>query len=371
MEAILNKKRLFITTGLISLINALTIIEQQSEEQCEDTLIVVSFNQNEEFIKTQTRIASLHNFKQIIFYKKEKELIKNINFEQYNAVYCITFYKLTKLFSKLTNCYIFDEGPGYAIFNVQRLKNLSGFYITNFLEKFSFIDAPAQIPVKFINIDVFNSIAEKVLKEFGESSILPTSRNVLFIGHYVYRKLGDDFAEAFYKKYIDYFIALGYNVYFKAHPRDNDVILPILKETYKNNPSFKILENKLPIEIYNYDFDLVIGAYSGMLVSLPHYRKIPSLNLPMKELYHTDVGMNFKKFFALYDEYTPSFDEMKFVLDKSKQEIWNHYEHILQTKEKLNDNKLLKQILLYKSNVFDTVFLKRRKFYKLLKNYMS
>jgi len=81
--------------------------------------------------------------------------------------------------------------------------------------------------------------------------------------------------------------------------------------------------------------------------------------------------MNFKKFFALYDEYTPSFDEMKFVLDKSKQEIWNHYEHILQTKEKLNDNKLLKQILLYKSNVFDTVFLKRRKFYKLLKNYMS
>lgn len=346
-------KRLFITTGLISLVNVLAIIDETQEE---DDLIIISFNQNKNFVDTSTQIAKLHNFKNIKFFKKEKELIKEVSFQTYDQIYCATLTRLYPYLKKHPNWNLFEEGPGYAITDLSKCKNLKSCFIANYLNKFDIIDKENKVKHISINKEKFLKISSEILNFMQTPKKLTTQRNVLFIGHYIYRKLGDEFALDFYKKYINYFINLGYNVYLKAHPRDKDYILPKLEQEFSNNKFFHILNTSMPIEIYDYNFDAVIGAYSGTLVSLPHYRNIPAINLQLKELYSTDIGLNYKKFFAIYDEYTPSFDEMENILQDPKTKIWQEYKKIITSKISLKDNLDLNKIILYKPNLINDIF---------------
>lgn len=351
------KKRLFITTGSISLINAISLIKQTKEKESEDTLIILSFSLSDEFKKTNEKIASLVNFKKILYFKKESEIARNINFKDFDEVYSTTAAKLYKKLNNHKNVFIFDEGPGSVRTRLGKFNNIKGIYSTKFIDKFSFVDPPKNAFSAIIDVDVFNKTSKDVLNLFSLANPpLLTNKNVLFIGHYIYRALGDETALSFYKKYIDYFISKGYSVYFKAHPRDNDIILPKLVEDYKNNSNFNLLNNSLPIEIYDFNFDIIAGSYSGTLVSIPHYRKIPAIHLPLKELYSSSVGLGFKQFFALYDEYIPRLDEMEEVIGLDKETIYEKYLQVLKDKPELKDNLRLKKILLYKPNVLKDVF---------------
>ena len=349
METKASKKRLFITTGLISLLNALYIIETK-QQNCSDTLVIVSFEQSESFKKTTKTIAKNHNFDKIIFYKKPKEVIKNINFKEYDEIYSVTFIEFLKKAKTNKNFYWFDEGPGYAIKDIKNLKQIKGVYYTPFLEKFSFLNTNKKSEEFEIKKDTFNLLSEKILNSTEKDIEIKGQKNVLFISHYILQQLGKVKAFEFHKKYIDYFINLGYTVYYKPHPRDTGALAFELSEAYKNNDKFKLFNNTLPIELYNYPFDIVIGTYSGALISIPHYKNIASLNLPSRELFDLDVGINFKKFFILYEYYTPKFSEMKEVLNKDKEEIYRKYYEIISKKQPINENESLKEILCYKPN---------------------
>lgn len=350
------QKRLFITTGSISLVNTLTIIEQTKDNtEYEDTLLILSFHQSAEFISTNKKIANLHNFKEILFFKKEKEVLKSVNFNNYDFIYSVTVSRFYNEYRKHNNVYIFDEGPGSLKSDIRKLTNLKGLYVSKFINKFSFVNEPDNIPNYEMNTAIFNEISSKIIKIFNEQEILETGKNALFIGHYIYRKLGDETAINFYVRNIEYLMDRGYTVYFKAHPRDNDVILPVLLEKYQDNQKFKCLKNSLPIEIYDYNFDIVVGSYSGTLVSIPHYRKISAVNLPLKELYHSSAGLGFKKFFALYDFYVPALSEMDDVIGKDKEIIWARYASIIDKKPLLKDNINLKEILRFYPNVLNDV----------------
>ena len=62
-----NIRRLFITTGNISLINALAIINKiGSFENYEDILVIDTGKGQIDFVKKQLEIANLHKFKKII-----------------------------------------------------------------------------------------------------------------------------------------------------------------------------------------------------------------------------------------------------------------------------------------------------------------
>ncbi len=366
-------KRLFITTGLISLINALTVIENTEE----DTLIILSFSQDEDFCETSLKIASLHKFKKVLFFKKEREIMNNIHLCDYDEVYSTVMSKLFCFLNKHPAWYIFDEGAGYAIADLKNFKNLKRCYVTKFLDKFDLVNIPPDIEYLYINKAKFLEISDKVISILGEQAELPTRRNVLFIGHYIYKKLGNDSALKYYKQYIDYFMNLGYHVYFKAHPRDKDTLLPHLVSYYKNNEKFCLLKSSLPVEIYNYNFDIVIGSYSGTLVSLPYYRNIPAVNLPMKEIYSTNVGLNYKKFFALYEEYIPDFETMKECLAYTKNEIWGNYQKFIDSKPNIEKNTKLRKILDYKPDkrqdilftIISYCFIFNKKIMKKVQNY--
>ena len=346
------KKRLFVSTGSISLINVLAIIEQtKTDEDFQDTLAIISFAQSEEFINSTNKIAGLHKFINIVYFKKERELLNTFNFDDFDIVYSSAFPKFYSKLNKHKFAYVYEEGPGSARSNISTLNSVKGFFITPYINKFSYMYSPKNANIQDINKETFYNISKKIIQLFNENENLETEKNVLFIGHYVYRKLGDNVALDFYKKYISYFIEKGYTVYFKGHPRDNDVILPQIKEFYNNEDKLKFLNNSLPIEIYDYNFDIITGAYSGTLVSIPHFRNIPSINLPLKDLYYAPVGLGFKKFFALYDEYCPSLEEMEDVIGKSKDKIQERYWEIINSKIDLDKHEKLKEIFCYRPNV--------------------
>ncbi len=349
------KKRLFLTTGLISLINALCIIKQNAQADFEDTLVIISFSQDENFVNTNRKIASCHNFSKIYFLKKEKELFSLFDLNNFDCIYSATFSIIYNRLNRYKNLYIFDEGPGSVTTDLTALKNLKGIYSPCFLNKLSIFNVNKNVKRIETDSDVFKKVSKTVVNLLNEDTKPKTSKNVLFIGHYVYRRLSDKKALEFYKKYIDYFINLNYDVYLKTHPRDIDTIVPVLENDYKNNSKFHILKTGLPIEAYDYNFDLVIGSYSGTLVTLAHFRKIPSLQLPMYELYGCNFGLGYKKFFVLYDAYTPKFEEMEDVLSKTKEEIWHRYIKIINKKQKLSDNTELKNIILYKRNILNSL----------------
>ena len=346
-------KRLFITTGLISLVNALAMINGKAEE---DVLIILSFSQNERFRETSLKIAGLHKFKKVLFFKKESEIIQNIRLSDYDEIYSTVMSKLFGFLNRHPAWCIFDEGPGYAIADLRKFNNLKKCYVTKFLNKFDLINLPVGCKYLYIDKEKFLEISNKILLLLDEPQKLPTKKNILFIGHYIYRSIGENRALEYYKKYINYFINLEYDVYFKAHPRDVDTLLPELKSYFENKKNFHILNSTLPIEIYDYNFDAAAGSYSGTLVSLPHYRNIPAVNLPMKELYHSDAGLNYKKFFALYDSYIPEFDTLKRYFPESKESIFAEYNKTVTAKPEIKDNKKLRRILDYKPNKAADIF---------------
>ena len=60
------KRRLFLTSGNISLINILTILKQFPEENCEDILVIDTMSGKKEFFDINFKAAQMHNFKKII-----------------------------------------------------------------------------------------------------------------------------------------------------------------------------------------------------------------------------------------------------------------------------------------------------------------
>ena len=225
-------KRLFITTGSISLVNILTVINTTEQ----DTLIILSFRQSDEFKQTQLKIASLHKFEKILFFKKEREVMRDVNIFEYDEVYSVTASRFYKLFGKHPRLYMFDEGPGYAISDMSKVSGLKRFYATKFLDKFDVLAMPENAERVFTDKEKFLKLSDKIITLFNEPVKLPTKRNILFIGHYMYHRLGEDYALDFYKKYIDKFIKSGYNVYFKAHPREESSFLPLLEDYYASPP---------------------------------------------------------------------------------------------------------------------------------------
>jgi len=192
--------------------------------------------------------------------------------------------------------------------------------------------------------------------------------------------MGKKKALDYYYSNINLFLNNNFTVYFKAHPREIDDTLKVLKEHYKNNSKFKIIENSLPIEAYNNEFSIVAGTFSGTLISVPHFHKIPSASLNCDEMYNSKYSLSWKKFFIISEYYTPCIEFYKEILhlpnkefrEKSK-EIYSKYIH---SKKQITSNVDLIKILNYKKSLFKDIFYgilnlgthARKDFYDTIKN---
>lgn len=270
-------KRLFLTTGNLSLLNALATIKQINKK-CEDTLFIHSYITSDNFHETNIRISQIHNFKEIHTHYKKIDLreyfIEN-NLYEFDEIYFTNLYQYILLANQLyknAKLFLIDEGcvsrlMRAKIFNYNKIKKM---YFTNYSQKIDHWNLKRKNINKIIEID--NQIFKEVSKEYSKIfpvnfNTEPEKKTVLFCGsYYEITKLKYEEYIKIQNETIEKLINLGYTVYFKPHPRDD--------RNYIDNPLVKIINTTLPLESCNLD---VCAAVSFASCSTLHLLKMQNI----------------------------------------------------------------------------------------------
>lgn len=184
------KKRLFISSGNISLLNILTIIKQLNEKNTEDYLIIDTVQGTQEFFNLNKNIAQMHNFKKILVCKNNFalfELIKH-NIFQIDEIYSHTnrwYIKFIQPIFHKSNYYIHDEGMGSLFLQpCKNNKHIKKLYFQKYLDKIDYIGWDNY---DIINLDkkIFKKIAYEVAQNYPfDIKIEENSKTVIFCGAY-------------------------------------------------------------------------------------------------------------------------------------------------------------------------------------------
>lgn len=346
------KRRLFLTTGNISLLNNLTIIKQLNESNCEDVLFIFSIMKNPAFDESCRKMAGLHNFKKIYSFNSSSSdlreyFIKNklYNFDEIYFSNQYHFHLLSKDLFPNTDWILTDEGavgklarPHYCDYD--KVKKIM---MLNYLDKLDFFGIDEQNMKKIVPLDkkLFLEIGKKCAAIYPVNlDLKPDEKAVIFCGTWwegsgltkeQYFELQDGTLERL--------ISLGYKVFFKPHPRD--------PRNYINNPNISILKTALPLECYNFDVEAVVSLCSLATLHIPYLQNTPGFTVPICD--RLNIGFEFKWLGMLMkkltEEYTTPVDELLSVNPKlyTKQELKNllmtKCENYINSKPLLSQNK--------------------------------
>jgi len=187
------KKRLFLTTGNLSLLNTICVIKQTNEE-CDDYLFIHSHLKSDSFHTTCLKMAESHNFKKIYtLYEKildfRQYFIHNklYNFDEIYFSNQYQFLLLANTLYKNTKKYITDEGctgklMRAKIFNYDKIKN---FYFNDYSPKIDYWNLSKKNTKKIIKIDkqIFKSVTDEFAKKLPANiNIDKNSKTILFCG---------------------------------------------------------------------------------------------------------------------------------------------------------------------------------------------
>ena len=217
------KKRLFITTGNLSLLNALTLIKM-NKEKCEDSLIIFSFNMPDKFISANQQMASLANFKKIEWLHDWVET--KFNFDDFDEIYSLAGLKI-----KHPKLYWFDEGFGYVYKSFCSPHFPKKTYYWNYLGKcVSENEAINSEPDKRCFLQICQEIAQK---DTNKIEIPKDKKTVLIAAQYFLNYLYCPEEKLnFYKELSAYCIQKGFHVYLKPHPREDIAPYETLKKSF-------------------------------------------------------------------------------------------------------------------------------------------
>ena len=360
------KRRLFLTTGNLSLINSLTIIKQINEPNCEDTLLIYSNMNNAKFDECCRKIAGIHKFENIhTLYTSNNDFreyfIKN-KLSNFDEIYFSNLYQyilLAKYLYPNAKWIITDEGCGSklarsAYLNYDRVDQI---IMHNYLNKLDFFGLSKENMNKIvpINKQIFDNVCQECAQKFPvKLNINKDEKAIVFCGSWwevtglskdAYMKLQDSIIERLTN--------MGYTILFKAHPRD--------PRNYINNPNIKILNTTLPLECYKLDIVAVISMGSSASLHSPYISNVAgfSIDLPVdwkKPLEQKWLDILVKK---LIKEYTTPIEELFSVNPKlySKEELrqilLKKCTDFINSKPLLSQNKELENFALSKGYKFN------------------
>lgn len=336
------KKRLFISTGLISLINCLYIIKNSSDDNhYDDTLEIFSYNTDNEFFQFQQELAlKNHNFSQINFSTDLNACYNHYSETSFNDIYMTGQPHIINKFALRRFCskHIIEEGIGsYHNFHNVDYNSISSIFLLNYFDKFHFIDLPSHI--ESINIEKQNYL--NFLKKINITQDIRLKNNsVLILGcGFLNDIISEKEIVNLYAKHINKLEKAGYNVVFKPHPREKNTITPILKKKFKN---LQIILSRLPIELIPLKVQAIMSPGSGSLITYAYLYDIPAYDFfPEKLTSKFSSGNIFSFYTYVIKQYSLSFDD--FFKDKNHQK--NFEQRIKQQPEIQN----LPQIELFKN----------------------
>ena len=304
------KKRLFITTGLISLINSMAIIDQLSQQQnnsddYKNDLIIYTAALNDNFIYINKKLLIDNYFKDVKF-------AENINItENYDEIYS-TAQPIFNFWNNYCNINLFEEGiSSYYSFDEINYNNICTIYLSNYFGKIKYqnsrdINKVIEIKRECV-LNIINKIRAKNNLDFSD---FRKKNLVLCLSQYVYQDfMSDEEVTLFYKKHIDALLKNDYSVLFKSHPRVNDTITECLNREYENNPrvEFMPIYNNYPAELMIPDLDLkaIVTSVSGGAISCSHLFNISCYGFGAELVRSKHPMDNIKNYTNVFLEYIP------------------------------------------------------------------
>lgn len=356
----LNKKnknklvRLFDTTGNISLINALTIINEEKDyDQYEDILIIDSHG-TEDFRRYNLEIAKLHNFKKIIFTSniRLKTVLLLHNLYKVDILYVMNHPVhlpfLLQLYKKSTY-YVIDEGAASLVnAGIDKINKLKSVRTHLYLNKLDFCNIEDIKKLKFepLNIIEFREIAKNLSKRYPiEIKSSKDEKTILYCGIYweVSGLDKNNFIET-QNEMLNNLLKAGYKILYKPHPRDTEYY------GLDENPNVEFITSKLPIELYDLDVLAVVSLSSTSSLSPAHYWGIPCFsNVIDQALLDNRFNININR--LIVKEYSPNYNELlKLDVKNSsreelKRQIKEIYDDFLKDKPLLSQNENIKEYI--------------------------
>ncbi len=343
-------KRMFSTTGNISLINALAIINETGNfDKYEDYLFIDTGKGRKEFVDKQFEIANLHKFKKIfIGYQMNAGVVAVFNnFFKVDIAYILNhvahvstvlpLYKYAKII-------LIDEGPA-SLISYDTGNSKKAFKTHNYLGKIDFLSTNKNENITFEDMDVneFNKIADTLEQKYPiDVKINPEDKTIMYCGIYweVSGLDKQDFDNT-QRKVIEDLLNAGYKILYKPHPRDNEFY------GFDKNPNVQFITSKFPIEIYNLDILAIVSVSSTVSLTPAHYRDIPCFAHVKEEALQKEsangVRLNVVKY--IVKEYSPDYSELlkldvkNMPKEELKQQIKNIYHDFINSKPLLSENK--------------------------------
>ena len=354
-----NKKiRLFTTTGNISLINNLVIINEIGNfDKYEDILFVDPGKGRKEFIEKTLQIASLHRFKKIYFAigtRLSSELILK-NIVNVDELYLLNHPKFIEPFTEVydkTPVILTDEGAASLMnYNSDKIKNLICFKTHKYLDKIDFLGLEDINKIKFEKIDIkeFQKVARILSEKYPISYKLnPEEKAILYCG--IYWEVTGISREKFVEvqsNMLNDLLNAGYKILYKPHPRDNEYF------GFDKNPNVIFIDSKFPIEIYDLDVVAIVSVSSTTSINPAHYWNIPSFSNVVKEALSHDNNdiASIDIIRRMVKEYSPDYtDLLKFDVkslskEELKQQLKQLYKAFILSKPLLSENKNIKEFL--------------------------
>ncbi len=344
--------RFFSTSGNISLVNILSIINEIGNfDKYEDYLFIDTGKGRKDFIENQMEIASLHNFKKIyIGYQVNSGIIAVLNnFFKVDEVYLLNHNAHLKTVLKLyTNAKItlIDEGPASLInYGIENIKNLKEIKMHKYLGKLDFygINNIQKYNFNEISMQEFNKIREILSKKYPININYDTNEKYILYCSIYWEVSGlnkDEFSKV-QKKVIQDLVDKGYKILYKPHPRDSEFY------GFDRNPNVKFIDSKYPIELYEFDVVAIVSISSTSSLTLAHYSSIPCFShVTEKAINHTDEkGGKLDIVKHIVKEYSPdysillNFDISNTSKQELKETLNQYYKTFLKTKPLLSENK--------------------------------
>lgn len=280
------KRRIFLSSGNLSLINVLTIIQQLDEKNTEDYLIIDTVQGSEEFLNINKEIAKIHNFKKILVCNGGFALFEIV---KHNLFYIDEIFAHTNrwylkfiqpIFNK-SKYYIFDEGMGSLIAQPNKNnKHINGLFVHQYLGKIDQLGWE-HFQRTLLDVDIFKKIANKISKQYPfDISILTNKKVVIFCGSYWKQfKLGREEHYVYECKIIEKLIKHGYVVIYKQHPREIEKI---------ELPKEVLITNCVcPLDIYNLNIVAVVSISSTASIHPFYYWRIPGFYAADETIFNT------------------------------------------------------------------------------------
>ena len=340
------KKRVFVSSGLFSLLNIFTLREQFSED-ADDFLLISNEQGNNSFYKYHMDLALGRGFSEIMPTNYDFDALnERIPFDKIDEVYTIPHYFVHHAIKgkfKQAKCFFIEEGLTSYI-KYYDDPSVAGAFFLLMHDKFDFINAK-DICIKKLDRALFKQIAVDMASRYPMNiSFQKSDKVVLFLGQYsMFVHSETQRALFLYKEAMSRLIDAGYKIIFKIHPRSAIEIQSSLRNTFPKSHLY-FWDDTRPSEIYDLDIVAVVSFSSGGLLTMSHLYNLPAFHIDFKN----DFSFEIENFFSrVIREYTPSFEILLGnVADKPKnecQEILREvFKKFMSKKPLLSDNEKLK-----------------------------